>query len=886
MRRLVARIVFIVSAPSAVFAAGLPEPHLGTAPSSEVEHRQDAPQNLDFENGLRGWTASGTAFDAQPVAGAGIKSDGDRLAPGVGGDYWRGLPYPLGHQGDHLVSSDDIGRGELVSSEFVIVESERYFSFLIGGLDDAERVRFELQVRGDTAADTRELERHILSWQVSRGWKPAEASVSWNESFLVLQAATGHGVEALRQEVWELPAFLRGHHGRIRIVDDSDQPGGHINVDFIRLSRERPSEHLVSEVWGFADYHTHPMAHLGFGGLSGISTLWGDPGGNYEDYVNDDERITRDIPACIPRHGQDAGPSAEPFINTAEHRFRKHDDWRDLWSLITGRITRHKRHGAPDYRNFPTFLSGAHQQMHVTQIRRAWQGGLRLMTAIAVHNRGLEYFVSKVRNGRIDPSTELEVVIAQVCAMQRLAHLNDWMRIAYSSDEARRIIQSGKLAVVLGVEVDQLGELDKHLSFAEEVELLWDLGIRQVTPIHAIDNRLGGAAVFEDVYNSVNDLVHRGNMNLRPQDLDAWPAKFFDVRDRSDCSANDDELGDRVLFRLEKKSRVVLRRTPYSPFRITPDMKEIAAYDEGPLGHTNAKGLTPCGRRYIDLLIQRGILVDIAHMSQRSVDDAFATVGEQLEREGRPECARLGTDPDLPPSCYADAPPLVASHAHFRRLSYQRRKDTTVEGFLPSEYELSDHVTTIVSELNGIVGPFVSEGPVHPPNTLELPFANDCAMSSKSFGVSWLYGQKLMNRTGVGLATDFAFIPSVAPRFGPNACWAYKLADNAKKEREKSPGMYLTDEQRDGVVYQRCPKDPRVTYGENEPLVPYQMGSRTYDFNVDGLAHYGLLPDLLQDIRNLGMEASDFASLFGSAEAFLRTWKEAERHQEPVRAID
>lgn len=62
----------------------------------------------------------------------------------------------------------------------------------------------------------------------------------------------------------------------------------------------------------------------------------------------------------------------------------------------------------------------------------------------------------------------------------------------------------------------------------------------------------------------------------------------------------------------------------------------------------------------------------------------------------------------------------------------------------------------------------------------------------------------------------------------------------------------------------------------NEPLDPYVMGERTYDFNVDGLAHYGLVPDMLQDTANiLGDESVVMAPLFKSAEGYVRMWERA-----------
>jgi len=52
-------------------------------------------------------------------------------------------------------------------------------------------------------------------------------------------------------------------------------------------------------------------------------------------------------------------------------------------------------------------------------------------------------------------------------------------------------------------------------------------------------------------------------------------------------------------------------------------------------------------------------------------------------------------------------------------------------------------------------------------------------------------------------------------------------------------------------------------------------GERTYDINVDGVAHYGLYPDWIEDLRRLGGEniADDMAR---GVEAYLQTWERAE----------
>ena len=41
--------------------------------------------------------------------------------------------------------------------------------------------------------------------------------------------------------------------------------------------------------------------------------------------------------------------------------------------------------------------------------------------------------------------------------------------------------------------------------------------------------------------------------------------------------------------------------------------------------------------------------------------------------------------------------------------------------------------------------------------------------------------------------------------------------------------------------------------GDNVPLKRSTAGPHRYfDYNIDGMAHYGMLPDFLQDLRNTG----------------------------------
>jgi microsomal dipeptidase-like Zn-dependent dipeptidase len=50
-------------------------------------------------------------------------------------------------------------------------------------------------------------------------------------------------------------------------------------------------------------------------------------------------------------------------------------------------------------------------------------------------------------------------------------------------------------------------------------------------------------------------------------------------------------------------------------------------------------------------------------------------------------------------------------------------------------------------------------------------------------------------------------------------------------------------------------------------------GDREFDFNTDGLAHVGLLPDFIKDLTNVGLTEEDLEPLFNSAEVYIRMWE-------------
>lgn len=77
----------------------------------------------------------------------------------------------------------------------------------------------------------------------------------------------------------------------------------------------------------------------------------------------------------------------------------------------------------------------------------------------------------------------------------------------------------------------------------------------------------------------------------------------------------------------------------------------------------------------------------------------------------------------------------------------------------------------------------------------------------------------------------------------------------------------------------------RMRTSGNAPLERCIAGSYAFDFNVDGLAHYGLIPDLMQDLHNVGVGPTTLGALFNSAEQYIRAWERCQDATDPGRRI-
>lgn len=676
-------------------------------------------------------------------------------------------------------------------------------------------------------------------------------------------------------------------------------------------------------LWGWADLHAHPASHLSFGakadGSDGI--LWGKPGLGYEAAL---ATVNSDLPPCSPdKHG---GFDADVV------RHLTHQQIIGTIDNITG--FPHQANGGGDFSNWPNARSLTHQQMHVTSIRRAYDGGQRLMIASVTNNQMLSLLWERVH---YDPGGAVPVPEAdydfrsakrQLDFIKQLAGANSgWMEIAYSAADARRIISGNKLALILSVELDSLSP-DQTLA------LVRDHGVRHVIPIHLINNAVGGAAVYSDAFNAANNFIngHRTNSynNLRN---DAFFSVVYDKKLHGRLNRPQTLVSEG--FNTVQGGAVWPR--PVDDATFAP-LNYDAPLDYG--GHKNALGLTPAGERLLRQLAQQGVLIDLAHMSEAAMLRAL----DVLEPKGYP---------------------LMDSHTGIRG------GDESAE----NERALLRSAANRLSALGGVIG-LGTEGIsgqhviVTQTGTPLIRFTGE--LPDRSWRVSRLEDNPVVSNLTVTIKTGGDDL-----RGGNNRVWARVTIAGQVKEFDLSKGQGWPNDsvrsatfalpagtrlhQIDGFALHTNPNAkngdfdspdnwnvdelkveatfagvdtvgtwlkeyselsevmhgrgaalgtdmngfaPQLSFAAQAvnyplsvasrvgtrpegytppPLPRSKLGSKTFDFRTDGIAHYGMLADFMQAISQKPGSAAALATLFRSANDVVAMWEKCEARGPSVR---
>ena len=177
--------------------------------------------------------------------------------------------------------------------------------------------------------------------------------------------------------------------------------------------------------------------------------------------------------------------------------------------LLRGGAPNHDTEGWPNFTGWPVYDTYTHQQTYYRWLQRAYMAGLRVVVLQLVEDQPLCELAQPRTSHSCDETETIELEAQRAHELQDYVDAQSggpgkgWFRLVRNSRQARRVIERGKLAVLLGVESSNLFGCSEYMGEPqcdrEDVDrgiaLYRRLGIRSVFVAHWVNNAFAGAKV-------------------------------------------------------------------------------------------------------------------------------------------------------------------------------------------------------------------------------------------------------------------------------------------------------------------------------------------------------------------------------------------------------
>lgn len=549
-----------------------------------------------------------------------------------------------------------------------------------------------------------------------------------------------------------------------------------VGIDAATFSGPSAGEPVI----GFAEVH----AHMGMG--SELSDGSGDVGPSaggvlYGQAIN---RFGAPVALdnCLSFHGPNGILSAENIL------------------LDFDPLQMHDTKGWPTFIDWPEKDSFLHQQMYYRWVERAYKAGMRSMV---IHGTTIEALCNLAKLTYGDKTAEcvdMETGTEQVRFMYEVQDYIDaqeggpgegWFRIVRSPEEAREIIEQGKLAIILGLEFSNifgcrvtftagLSEISgcTREDIDREIDEVWELGVRQVFPYHDVDSALGGTGIFSSVLNYVGFTNTLGFWVTYPcENGGEGPTYFYDAGA---------ELETGVLQLFNDPVTSLIKDLTSGTLPLYPPGRQC-----------NTRTVTDLGKYAIDKIMKKGFVLDIDHAEIRSK--------QYMLDEG----ARVS--PNYP---------MVSGHGGQGGINNAQAEQIVRQG--------------------GIIYPAIPNGKEFVDFQAKLRTIWDASGTDRPFSVG--YGadtnglRALPGPRGAGSEpVQYPFMLFRGPGWGPQFAAA-------------------------GI-------DPISVDMLSIP------GGKTWNMDEQGMSHYGLVADFVEEVRIEGGKPA-IDALYNSAETYLQMWSQ------------
>lgn len=519
--------------------------------------------------------------------------------------------------------------------------------------------------------------------------------------------------------------------------------------------------------------------------------------------------------SCYSTHGP-----WEPTNNTCG------DVWRNIvigaFASMADHTVTHDgpaREETPTFARWPKWNDVHHQLMWIDWVKRAYDGGLRVMVSLAGNSMTLASVIAG--NQPFDDKSAADV---QLDEMREYAIRNSgFVEIAKSAADLRRIVGQDKLAIIVGVELDHLGGFGNNApdptaaQVRAEIQRLYGKGVRYVLPIHGTNNSFGGTALYEPMFLF-------GNLFQTGRGIDAV------------CAEESEKIGKRID---QGEMSFVFGLLG------TAGVQTLPSNCKTNIGFKNARGLQPLGKVAIDEMMTLGMMIDIDHMGQNTTTD----IVNYTSTDPR-------TSSDLLKKALL-AYPLVTGHSGPR---------TTTPGWPAvasddsSERSLSEeHFKTLAARgsISGVGSDSAEAGTWMEWARAVTKLGMPIAFGSDVNGMANLPRPPWVNEQPADSTAPTNPCVSAGRVGGVQMCIEY-LDDNGNKPTPSSS----------------------ATFKRAKSL----GGTHTWDYNTDGVAHFGLFPDFLKDIERRKDGQEVVTSMYEGAEKVAVSWAQAEAIAQKIRS--
>ncbi|MFL6160298.1 MAG: hypothetical protein ACJ72D_29770 [Marmoricola sp.] len=433
--------------------------------------------------------------------------------------------------------------------------------------------------------------------------------------------------------------------------------------------------------------------------------------------------------------------------------------------------------GWPTFKAWPAPDALAHEGTYYKWMERSWRAGQRVLVNLLVENNQL-CMLYPIKRNSCDDMTSIRLQAKDMHLMEQYIDAQHggpgkgWYRIVTNPVQARKVVNAGKLAVVMGIETSVLFGCHVRLgkptctpsSIDKQLTAVRKMGVTQMELVNKFDNALAGVAGDE---GTTGYLVNAANA------LETGSPWHMTT-----CSPNDPEEHDKDQSNsanIPSQDALFGALLKILPASVTSALPAIPLYPAK--HHCNTLGLSQLGADTIKGMVDRHMLFDPDHMSVKA------------RKQSQDLIERLGYDG------------IVSSHSWSTPDAYAR------------VYAEKGFVTPYAGDSTG----FVAKWRRH------LTWANP--------KIYW----------GIGYGAD---INGLGAQGNPRGAGA------------AHPVTYPFTALGGVKVYKQV------------------SGKRTYDINTDGVAHYGMYPDWLQDLKMLA-GPNILKDMYRGPEAYLQMWERA-----------